>query len=498
MPRLWTPPLRELTPDTSVGFDQVRFATNVLRRPPDPWQAWLWIHQGELREDGLPRFREVHTLAARQNGKTETPSILSAYWLAVDAPGMILGTSTKLEYAAETWDKTRKIIDACPALAGDHAEGRKWWVRGAGLTEMRFLPQEGDPYDAERRYRIAAANEEGGRSLTVRRLIMDELRQHKDWRAWLAAEPTTEAVADAQILTFSNAGDDTSVVLNSKRDEALRFIETGEGDGDVGLFEWSSPEDGDPQDPAMLAMANPNAGRRLSMERLLSKARAAVADGGEKLTGFQTESMCIRVKVQNPAIDPGAWLRCRVPGTLDGLRDRLGSCIDVAPDGGHVTLAVAAELPDGRVRVELAGAWESVAEARLALPSILGRIRPRLLTWYPEGPGATLTADLRERKGVDRFPPRGTTLEPLRGDTAAACMSFEEHVRSRRLLHSGDPLLDAHVGSAERMKRGARWVFARADTGHVDAVYAGAGAVHAALTLPPSIGKPRLVVAPEE
>lgn len=491
-PRLWTPPLRELTPATSVGFDQVEYARKVLCRPPDPWQEWLWIHAGELLKDGSLRFREVHTLAARQNGKTETPSILSAYWLDVDAPGTILGTSTKLEYAAETWDKTRTIIGGCRELDGAHAPGRKWYVRGAGLTEMRFLPQDGDPPGVHRRYRIAAANEEGGRSLTVRRLIMDELRQHKDWKAWNAAEPTTDAVWDAQIWTLSNAGDDTSVVLNTKHQEALDFIESGAGDGDVALFEWSAPEGADPEDPAMLAMANPNAGRRLSMSKLLSKARAAVKAGGETLTGFQTESMCIRVKVSNPAIDPGAWLRQRLPGTLDNARGRLGACLDVAPDAGHVTLAVAAVLLDGKVRVEIAGSWGSVPEARRELPGLLDRVRPQVLTWYPDGPGAVLAADLQARQG---FPPPGVTVEPIRGDMAAACMGLDEQVRSRQLLHSGDLLLDQHVAECERAKRGARWVFVSASGGHIDAAYAAAGAVHTARTLPPPVGKPRLIVA---
>jgi hypothetical protein len=494
VPRLWTPPLRDLTPDTSVGFAQVDFATRVLRRPPDPWQAWLWIHAGELLPDGSPRFREVIALAARQNGKTETPSILSCWWLGCDHPGMIVGTSTKLEYAAETWDKTRKLITATKALDHLHDTGRSWWVRGAGLTEMRFLEQEGDPLGIDRRYRIAAANEEGGRSLTIRRLVMDELRQHKDWSAYDAAENATAAVWDAQTWMLSNAGSDASVVLNSKRAEALAFIERGEGNGDVGLFEHSAPEDADPEDPEALAMANPNMGRRLSAERLLSKARAAVAAGGEQLTGFQTESMCIRVRVLNPAIDPGAWLRCRVPGTLDEVRGRLAACLDVAPDGGHVTLAVAGML-GAHVRLEIVGGWSSLAQARIQLPSILGRIRPKTLGWFPSGPGAQLAADLKERHGADRFPPPGVTLAPITGDMATACMGMEEQVRSRALLHSGDPLLDQHVGTCERMARGGRWVFVSSDGSHIDAAYAGAGAVHLARTMPAGVGKPRLVVA---
>ena len=69
-PRLWTRPLRELTPQTSYGYAVIYFAAVVLGRPLDPWQQWLVIHLGELLPDGLPRFRKVLVVVARQNGKT--------------------------------------------------------------------------------------------------------------------------------------------------------------------------------------------------------------------------------------------------------------------------------------------------------------------------------------------------------------------------------------------------------------------------------------------
>jgi len=496
-PRIWTPPLRPLNEETSVGFEQVRFARNVLRRPPDPWQEWLWIHGGELREDGLPRYHTILTLAARQNGKTETPSILSAYWLAVDRPGLIVGTSTKLEYAAETWDKTRKIIENCRALHTSHLEGRKWWVRGAGLTEMRFLSQEDDDPTIERRYRIAAANEEGARSLTVRRAIADELRQHESYAAWSALEPATEAVADSQIWALSNAGSDKSVVLNDLQGAAHEFIATGRGDPGVGIFEWSAPDDADPEDPAALAMANPNYGRRINAERMQNKARSAVAKGGEALTLFKTESMCIRVKVMNPAVDPGMWLRCRVPGTLDEAKTRVAACLDVAPDGGHVTLSVAAVLQDGRVRAEVVGSWDSTVAARIQLPGLLGRVRPVLFGWFPQGPAAAMAGDLHLPDGFtpDRWK---RVAQPIQAEMAAACMGLDDLVRGKAFLHSGDMLLDQHVGECERVKRGARWVFGSASGGHIDAAYSVAGAVHLARMLPPPAGRPRLVVAGAE
>jgi hypothetical protein len=69
-PRVFTPPLRELTPETSAGFSVVQFAEEILGIELLPWQRWFLIHALELRPDGKFRFRKVLCLVARQNGKT--------------------------------------------------------------------------------------------------------------------------------------------------------------------------------------------------------------------------------------------------------------------------------------------------------------------------------------------------------------------------------------------------------------------------------------------
>src|SRR5690606_35077706 len=222
----------------------------------------------------------------------------------------------------------------------------------------------------------------------------------------------------------------------------------------------------------------------------------------------------------NPAVDPNAWLRCREPGDLSGVRRRVACCLDIASDGQHGTLVAGAVLADGRVRVEVVEAWDDtdrlrrggpgrrgrgarrvrveVVEAwddtdrlRRALPGLLERVKPRVLGWFPNGPAAALTADLRERPG---WPPPGVQLEEIRGDVTAVCMGLAEQVAAGRVVHSGDPLLDAHITGAERLRRGDAWVFSR-KTGHVDAAYATAGVVHLARLLPPAVGKPRVIVA---
>ena len=67
---------------------------------------------------------------------------------------------------------------------------------------------------------------------------------------------------------------------------------------------------------------------------------------------------------------------------------------------------------------------------------------------------------------------------------------------TRKILHANDPLLVAQLAGSSRVWVGDGWRFARkGGVGHVDAVYALAGAVHLARNLPAAVGKPRLVVA---
>jgi phage terminase large subunit-like protein len=456
----------------------VEFARDVLHHPLDPWQEWLAIHAGELLPDGRPRFRIVLVLVARQNGKTELLVVLSLYWQFVVAVPIVLGTSTKLDYAKESWTKATKLAERTPDL--DVLRPARWKRETNGEQESWT--------SEESRYKIAASNEEGGRSLTINRLVLDELRQHHDYSAWDAAEPAASPW-DAQIWALSNAGDDRSIVLNDLRESALEFIETGQGDYRLGLFEWSAPEGADPLDIEALAQANPNLGRRKDPDVLLANAARAVAKGGQALTGFKTEQMCIRVKLVDPAIDPGAWRDCLDVGDLAAARSRLAACVDLSPDGMHATLAAAAVLEDGRVRVETVHAWEgpgAAAALERELPGWVERLKPQTVGWFPAGPAAAVAAKLADRRkdGVRGWPPRGVTVAEIRGETSAVCMGLGKEIAARTLAHSGQALLNAQVDGAEKLPRGDAWVFTRRGGGNVDAVYAVAGAAHLARTLP--------------
>jgi len=504
VPRLWTPPLRELTPETSFGFSIIDHATNQCGQPLDPWQEWAVVHAGELLPGGLPRFRIVIILVSRQCGKTELVKLVTSWWLHVDLPASpwvprvkqptVLGTSSKLDYARESWAELVKMTFSVPELAAECAPRRKAVREANGEQHLITLH--------DTRYKIAAANTDAGRSLTVARLVLDEFRQHRDWSVWSAAEPTTSAVADAQIWCLSNAGTDSSEPLNTMRDAAVKDIEDGTtADTDVCLIEYSAPDGSDAEDVSALAQANPALNRRKPLGPLLASARRAKRRGGKHLVEFQTEHMCMRSRTHDPAINEPAWQLGGQPGTLDAVKDRLALCVDVSLDGLHAIVVAAALLDDERVRVSTVADWDGpgcTRALRAALPGLARKIRPRVIGWFPNGPAAGVAAELAERKAAGRrssWPPPGVRIAAITSETTAVCMGLAEQVLSGQVLHSNDPLLDAHVLGTEMAARGDAWVFARRTGGPVNGAYAVAGAVHLARTLPPRVGKPRIVTA---
>ena len=485
-PRIWTPPRRELTPDTSYGFDLVDFAAEVIGVPFDPWQEWLAIHMGELLPDGRPRFRQVLTLVARQQGKTMYAKVLTLFWMFVEQVPLVLGTSASRDYAKESW---REVITMARGNAHLRVELGPKCVRET-IGEECFTTLAGS------RYRFAASNSRAGRSRTVHRLIVDELREHHTWAAWNAAYNAMNAVADAQAVAITNQGDDDSVVLDALRIAALEFIETGVGDARLGLFEWSAPQGSDPCDLSVLAMACPDLGNRTDPDALMGSAVRARAAGGLELAGFRTEVMCMRVALLDPAIDPDRWDACGVDDPIDlaEYRSQVALCLDVSLAGDHASL-VAAAVVDGVTHVEVVEAWHGVGLGtvlRAELPGIVRTVRPRTIGWFPLGPAAAIAADM-VRSRVRAWPPRRCAITELRADVVTAvCMGVALAVSDGEIRHPRDEMLTAHTRSAQKLRRGDGWVYTRRGAGPVDGAYALAGAVHLARTLPDA--PPDLVV----
>lgn len=519
-----------------MGFNVIDFAHNILRFPPDPWQRWLLIHAMEIGPNGRPRFRKVIVLVARQNGKTQLLVILSLYWMFVQQVAMILGISSKVEYAKEAWAKAKDLAMANRYLGPRIPKKGGVRLENGNVTLMARHPVydddgeplviNGDQVYSDSRYKIAAANDDAGRSLTIDRLIMDEFRRQYDWNSYNAAIPTQNAVPDAQAWLLSNQGDYRSEPLHSLQDSAHEFIKSGVGDPQLGIFEWSCPEGSDPEDPHALAQANPNAGHRIDWPTLLGEAARVKRKGGKELAGFKIEIMCMRVAQTDPAIDPVAWRECAAGQSVAEListhKNTLVFCFDVSIDEQHATLYAAVRVPisiseaaalEGRpqaltdtvetsykIVVDVVRSWDGpncADQLGAQLPGLVKKHKPVAVVWFPGGPAASVASAMeKRRRRADEapWPPRGVEVEEVRGDAPAACMGFASLVNGRRLMHGADledqdwatnDLLSKHALSADKLPVGDAWRFTRRDAAACDAAYACAGAAHKARSVPP-------------
>src|SRR5690606_28433772 len=80
-PRLYTEPACKLTRRTTLGFEAIAFAEDMLGMTLLPWQQWWLKHALELEPGGSFRYRTVLTLVARQNGKTTLLKALALYFM---------------------------------------------------------------------------------------------------------------------------------------------------------------------------------------------------------------------------------------------------------------------------------------------------------------------------------------------------------------------------------------------------------------------------------
>lgn len=456
-PRLWTKPLRKLTPNTTLGFECIDFATDVLGWVLMPHQRWVLIHAlevvGPISERNL-RFRLILILIGRQCGKTTLMKLINLFFMYTGMARLILGAAQNLDIAREAWQGTVEICE-------DDAELR---VHIAPNGIRRTNGEQCLTLANRARYKITAASRSAGRGLAVDLLDWDELREQRDWQAWAALSKTTNARPNGLILAISNAGDDESVVLNTLRDAAFSQIDSGTT---TGLFEYSAEPGCALDDWEAIAQGSP----ALGYPQGIPYAAVESALANDPAVIFRTEILCQKVDSLDTPITPYAWESCADPDmeSIVGAKQK-HFCLDVSIDGAHATLAAAASGDDGRVKVGIVAAWDATDGLRVAMPDLLKEYKPKTLGWFPNGPAAALMADVKALSGVKK-------TELKSNEVSAACQGLADLVKARLLTHPNDPLLTAHVTGSHKLVSGDGWRFSRKG-GHADAAYAAAGAVH--------------------
>lgn len=452
-PRVFTPPLRELTPDTTLGFDVIDFAQGVLDISLYPWQRWLFVHSleivGDFDGDWNFRYRTVVVLIARQQGKTTMGMVLALFFLYMLGVGLILGTAQDLEQAEDTWSSVVDMAQADEELAEEIEH--VWRTNGAKRLQLTH----------GRQYRVKASTRKAGRGKSADLILMDELREHRDWEAWGALTKTTIARDNALVWCMSNAGDGASVVLRHLRLQAHKALgdpdgivraigdvadAPDEGDEDestIGWFEWSAPPTADPSDPNAWAYSNPSMGYGVPERNI----RAALATDPPDV--FRTECLCQWVEaVDDPPFPEDAWANGTDPRSeiADGAHFSLG--VDVSADRTRTAVAVCGKRRDGLLHGEVIAYRDGMGwlvdwlRERVDSPGW-----PRPLTIALQGRGAPVSAIselLQAIDGVDVVEVVGRDLGAYSGRLwdAVAASAPETKSDAKRIMHRPQPVLD--------------------------------------------------------
>lgn len=489
-PRIFTPPLRALTRETTRGFECIEFAEEVLDIQLWPWQKWLLIHALELLEDGTFRFRYIVLLVARQNGKSTLMTVLSLWRMYVDGAPLIIGTAQNLDVAEEQWQTAVDIAESIPELAAEIAESGGV-VKVNGKKTLKLVSGE--------RYKVQAASRRGGRGLSGDLVLLDELREHQAWDAWAAVTKTTIAKAYAQIWAASNAGDASSIVLRFLR--KLAHLALGDPDGinesgitetgiteaealtdddddddgnqpfvddedSLGIFEWSAPPGCAINDRGGWAQANPSLGYSIREKELASAART------DPEWVFRTECMCqwSEGTLEGP-FPPGVWEKPAEHdvdgvlvldehgGCLDNLSKRrkkssIGVGLDTSWDRSMTYIAMAGWRKDGLIHVEL---MAQRAGTDWAIPWVAERKkRLNVRATSFQANGAPVSSLFTEATAAD------ISFKPWAGaDLGRGTGDFYDKVRFRGIRHLVQPALDIAAATAVTKPAGDSWYWDR-------------------------------------
>ena len=200
--RLYTEPLRELTPETSLGFACIEYAEDILGNKLYPWQKWALIHALEITGDcssgWMFRYRTIVFLLSRQNGKTLLSKVIVSFFLNVLGVQSVFGTSLSLDKAEEVWEAVIADQESVPELKRSidrvsRTNGNKRLI----LTEQR-------------QYKVGAPTRRAGRGDSNDLVMLDEIRELRDFEVLSASFASTNAKPNGLVMCFSNAGDPDS------------------------------------------------------------------------------------------------------------------------------------------------------------------------------------------------------------------------------------------------------------------------------------------------
>jgi phage terminase large subunit-like protein len=392
-------------------------------------------------ENNMFRRRSNLCLTSRQQGKTHLARMMMlGHMFLFDSPNVLIMSSNR-SMALDTFRQVAYAIEGSSELSKQVRQ-----IRYANGTESIEL-KNGNRLD------VVAATRDGSRGRSASFLYIDEIREISE-EAFKAATPTTRSKINSQSLYTSNAGDAFSTVLNDLRERAMSFPpET------FGFYEYSAPQFCSITDREGWAYSNPALGY------LFDESVLAEAVSTQTVETTKTEMLCQWISsTQSP------WPHMAVEDAADSdLKLSVGPltifAFDVSPSRRDGSLCMGQVLEDGRIGVAVLEIFHS--DVSIDELFVANAIAKWAKVYYPRQVcyDKYTTASIAKRLEVNGI--QITDISGQKGYQASG--DLYEALANKRLVHSGQDELVAHMANCAAKESDSSWrIIRRKSAGPVD------------------------------
>lgn len=399
-----------------------RGVARVIAFKPMAWQLRA-VATITGRRRGRLAYPEAAVVVARQNGKT---ALLQALIV------LKLLQGRRVMHTAQNRELPREVFTAVADAFVEHFPGDlKKLPRLANGQERIELKNGG-------LYRIVAPTRGGARGPANDDVLVDELREFDTFDFIAAARPTLTASRDPQMIYLSNAGDETSVVLNAIRKRAG-------ADLSLAYLEWSAAEAAALDDRDAWRAANPRYERYpKAMADYMERQYRTYALEGE-LAIFETEHLCRWVTSLLPRVVADVpWQRAAAAG----LETPQAPFMGIALDGNRASAALAWMQTDGTIALTLAA---DVTGEPLDVDELGRRLLELQVQVGAQAVGYSPATD----RDLVRHLRAGHSIAGQ--EWASASDRFARTVDGGRLRHSDAGAIGADLPFTARRTSGATW-----------------------------------------
>lgn len=463
------------------------------------------------------RFRFAHLEVARKNGKTTLASGIGLLLFLLDgeAGAEVYNVATKLDQAKLCHEESKRMIAASPAIKKRCVVYKNNINCPSTASKYEPLGRDSETLDG----------------LNVSGAVCDELHAWKDRSLWDVIETACGAREQPLIISTTTAGFNRQSIWWERREHLVQVLRGVRQDDAVFGLIYTLDEDDDWTDETTWGKANPNLSVTVKLEDLRAECEQAKAIPG-KQNSFKRLKLDLPTDQAELWLDLAKWDKCK--GVVDEELLRGRPCfggMDLSATNDTTALAWLFLPTDDDplyrllVRFWLPGddlyerekrdgqpyrQWAEEGHLKLTDGEFIDYASVELQILGDPANGVEGDAEKFDVKALlfDRWMANQLTSKLLDegidvqgfgqgfASMAAPVKEFEKLVGAARLIHNGNPLLRAQIGSAavKQDEAGNRKPSKKHSTARIDGPVASVMALGGAIGQPVEPGKPTVEI----